>query len=162
MIPRRFSFRTPAALLLLASTLGCELSTGPGSPSDVTFTASMSRTVIPLGESATLTIRLRNGGTQPVTIDFPHSCQILPYVDNAAGEPVFPEQGWGCLTVITKLHLEPGQEIVQGHEIRGGVPAPAIYTGALLPPGEYQAYAELGERPRPYASTNVVRFTVVD
>ncbi len=161
MTVRHFANRAHAALFLLASS-GCQVGTEPGSLSDLTFRASMSRTLIAVGETATLTIRLRNNGSQPVTIDFPHSCQILPYIDTVGGEPAFPAGGgWGCLTVVTKLHLEPGEEIVQAHEIRGA-PAPAIYTGALLPPGEYRAYAELGERPRPLGTTNAIRFTVVD
>lgn len=148
------------ALLLLA-TQGCELGTEPGTVDDLTFTASMSRTSIPVGESATLEMRVSNHSAREVVVSFPHSCQILPYIEDATGTVAYPGGGgWGCLTVVTEMRLAPGESRLRTLEIRGGTTAPPGYEGARLPPGEYRAYAELGERPRPKARSNTVTFAV--
>lgn len=149
--------------LFAATVVSCQVGTEPGTVNDLEFTTSLSRTVIPVGGTAVMQMRLRNRGASTVTLNFPHSCQILPYIEGAGGSTVFPTGGgWGCLTVVTRLVLEPGEEVVQTLEVHGGAPAPAVFTGALLPPGQYRAFAELGERPRPYSSTNSVSFSVVE
>lgn len=149
--------------VVLGALGACQTGIEPGTVDDLELTTSLSRTVIPAGETAVMQMRLRNRGTSTVTLDFPSSCQILPYIQAAGGSSVFPTGGgWGCLTVITKLVLEPGEEVVQTLEIRGGTPAPTISTGAQLAPGQYRAFAELGERPRPYVKSNSVSFSVVE
>ena len=157
--------RVSKLLVLLTFTalvaIGCEsdfLATGRS----LELTASMSDTELAVGEDATLRITLRNHGDRPVELNFPHSCQILPYIETAVGQLVYPQGGWGCLTVLTRLHLAPGEEKVQTLQVRGGVPQPAIHTGAALPPGEYRAYAELGEKNRVILRSNAVGFRVHD
>ena len=150
-----------SAAILLTALVGCQVGTEPGTVDDLEFTTSLSRTVIPVGETAVMQMRLKNRGTSTVTLDFPHSCQILPYIEHAGGATAFPSGGgWGCLTVVTKLVLEPGEEVVQTLEIHGGAPMPAVYTGAALDEGQYRAFAELGERPRHYVKSNSVSFSV--
>ena len=108
------------------------------------FTATVSKALVLVGDTATLRFTLTNTSPNSLRWDFGDGCQIIPYVVNEGGAIVYPPSGfWGCLTVITHLELAPGEQEVLEVLVRGGAPAPAIYPGVPLAPGRYAAYAEL-------------------
>jgi hypothetical protein len=86
---------------------------------------------------------LRNVSAKPVTLVFPSSCVVLPYIETVDGHIVHPGGGgWGCLTVISTVTLAAGGSIVHSEALEAG---PASYRSnkITLPAGRYRAYAEL-------------------
>jgi len=62
------------------------------------------------GDTVRIVARLRNTNTRPVTLNFTGGCQILYFVEDAAGRPVEPKEGsWGCTAALTSLRLGAGQ-----------------------------------------------------
>lgn len=101
------------------------------------------RTTIALGDSGTLTMRLRNPTAEAVRLTFGSSCQIMPYIENAAGAVQYPGGGaWGCAAMITSLDVPAGGAVTRTLLVRG-VPAADGVRGSSLPPGRYRAYALL-------------------
>lgn len=108
------------------------------------LTAEISTPTVNVGQTALLTFRLQNLTAESVTLSFGGGCQIVPFIETAAGVVVNPPNGsYACLAVITKLELAPHGERAITQEVRGGVPQIAIYTSVPLPPGDYRAYAIL-------------------
>lgn len=99
--------------------------------------------VIPVGDSATVTIRLHNETARSVRLEFGSSCQIMPYIETEAGAVTYPDGGqWGCFTVVTTLDV-PARGVVTRTEVIRGTLQPDGRYGPSLPPGRYRAYAEL-------------------
>jgi len=101
------------------------------------------RAAIPVGDSSTLTMRLRNLTAEPVRLTFGSSCQIMPYIENAAGAVQYPGGGaWGCAAVITSLDVPAGGTVTRTLLVRGVAQSDGV-RGSSLPPGRYRAYAVL-------------------
>lgn len=159
-------------LLVIVSALGlssgCNSSTAAGpreflsvSVEGVSFTASISKSTIQLGDTATLRFILRNDGSDTLRMSFAMGCPTLPYIRHSlSSQIVYPRGGsWGCITVVSGVVLPPGTERVHDLAVHAGVQPPAGFTGAALSPGQYGAYAELTNGA---GRTNTVEFTVQD
>jgi uncharacterized membrane protein len=132
--------------------------TGPSELGPLRLTASITRTVIPAGETATITFRLKNVGSDSVTLDFTDSCQLVAYIANSAGKIVHPEGGsWVCAQVITSLTLAPGNEKTLDVQVRAAAQASPPYVA--LGAGSYSAYAKVPSREYKLQS-DPVRFTM--
>ena len=105
---------------------------------------SLDRTLIPMGDSGNVTIRLRNETAQAVRLDFGSSCQIMPYIETEAGAIQHPEGGaWWCAAVLTSLTVPAHGVVTRLLVVRGAARAEGL-AGASLPPGGYRAYALVG------------------
>lgn len=124
-----FSPKAPAAFL-------------SGNAEPLVFTAAVSKTPVTAGDTASLIFTLKNPTAQRVTLNFPTGCQIVMRVRRGRDE-VWPEP-YTCFQALTQLRLDPGTErvvrlpftAITGEEL-------AIWTGLVLTPAAYVAYAEL-------------------
>lgn len=99
--------------------------------------------IIPVGDSGTVTMRLRNLTAEAKRIIFGSSCQIMPYIKDGTGAIRYPGGGaWGCAAIITSIDLPANGEVTRTLLIRG-VAAGAGPAGAALPPGAYSVRAVL-------------------
>lgn len=135
-----------ALILACLAAAGCGGADSPSSPSDqdaLRLTASSTQAVLKPGDVATLRFRLENAGSSAVTLQFPTSCQISPYIATASRVVVYPGGGhWVCAQVLTSLTLPAGGTKVEELRISGGGQSEmsSVYG---LPPGDYLAYARL-------------------
>ncbi len=114
----------------------------PSQPGSLRLTGSITRTVIAAGGTATITFELRNSTSNSVTLNFPDTCQLMPYITSSYGLIVYPEGGgWVCATVITSLTLKPGEAKTLDVAVRAA--ATASYPDVALGPGSYRAYARV-------------------
>lgn len=125
---------------LLAPEAPAPFLTGNAAP--LVFTAAVSKPRIMVGDTASLIFTLRNPTSQRVTLHFSSGCQITGYVRRGR-EQVWP-QPYGCTAAVTQLVLERGQQrvvtlpftAISGEEL-------ALFSGLVLTPATYVAYAEL-------------------
>jgi hypothetical protein len=128
---------------------GCADATAPISSTQlganqVRLTVSASSSAVMRGTPVNLYVTLVNEGTQAVTLHFGDSCQIKPYIRNAAGEIVLPGGGaWGCLTVLTSLTLAPLESISRDYVWTGSTDFASELPLRLLPAGRYLFSAEV-------------------
>ena len=113
-----------------------------GNAEPLVFTAAVSKTPVSVGDTASLIFTLKNPTNQRVTLNFPTGCQIVMRVRRGRNE-IWP-QPYMCTAALTSLRLDPGEEHVRrlaftaisGEEL-------AIWSGLVLTPAAYVAYAEL-------------------
>lgn len=108
----------------------------------VRVTVSASR--IEVGQPDTIVVTTTNATDHAVSLTFPSSCQVSPFIRRAGEGIVLPQGGdWVCEAVVTSLQLRPGESKRQAY-VWGGH---ASWLGQLpmdaLPPGDYEVYAEL-------------------
>ncbi|MCC7000695.1 MAG: hypothetical protein IT357_00965 [Gemmatimonadaceae bacterium] len=104
---------------------------------------AIERDSIAVGDSAAITMRLRNDTDNAVRIDFNSTCQIVPFIVRLSGEIEYPGGGvWGCGAMITSLQVPARGEVTRRLVVRGVSSAPTV-AGAALTPGVYRAYAQL-------------------
>jgi hypothetical protein len=136
----------------LLSVASCNDASGPSSAiidnTLLRLSASASANVIYPGSPVTLRATLKNEGSEPITLHFSDSCQILPYIRTGGGKSVIPSGGgWGCLTVITQLSLAPGESRVHEYVLKKTESALAGTRNAQmqfeLPAGRYYFTAEV-------------------
>lgn len=156
-------FAKLSTLLAIMAVPACNEVTSPGPGVPLEFTAHVSPGTIRVGETATFTLRLRNTGSDPITLHFPSTCQVVPYIATAGGRDMYPGAGgWGCGQAVTQLRLEPGASVVQSIAVHGGAIQPTIHTGPQLAPGSYKLWGELGVPPRVQGRTLTAELTVVE
>ena len=129
--------------------------TGDAAP--LVFTAAASKQRVRVGDTASLIFTLRNPTNQRVTLKFGSGCQITGFVRRGR-QQVWP-QPYGCTAAFTQLTVDGGQQrvvtlpftAISGEEL-------ALWSGLVLTPATYVAYAELenGE-----GRSTSVDFTVV-
>lgn len=152
-----------SALLAVTAVPGCNEASSPGPAGSLEFTAQLSPSTIRVGETATFTLRLRNTGRDVITLHFPSSCQIVPYVATVAGQDVFPgDGGWVCGQALTQLRLAPGATAMRVIDVHGGAAQPATHAMPQLAPGSYRLWGELGVPPRVQGRTLTAELTVVE
>jgi hypothetical protein len=115
-----------------------------GPAAGLQFSASMSKPVIRIGDTATIAFELRNVTSQSAILRFSSTCQILPYIRDSEAIP-HPGGGWGCRAAITSLTLGPGEGHILHVIVHGGVTGGTTPRFVELNPSEYHAYAELGD-----------------
>ncbi len=147
------------AVASLAFAVACGSSpTSPSLERSLRLTVSISRSVVPAGETATITYRLQNVGPSAQTLHFSDSCQLLPYISSGYGLIMYPEGGsWMCATAITSLTLAPGD--VKTEQVYVGSAAQGPYPYVHLGQGDYSAYARVPSSALQLQS-DPVRFTV--
>jgi len=127
-------------LVTLASTFACAGdSTGPAGP--LVLDVSVNRAVIGIGDTANVTVRLRNRGPFPVTFTT-GGCVVLPYISaEPSGEIVYPSGGnWVCTLELRRMTLEAGGEETLQFRVRGAVDS-GSGLDATLPRGSYLVQA---------------------
>ena len=145
------NFIRPAVVICVLWSLGCgEQPTEQSSLRQVTelnglrLELSLDRSTIPVGDSGSVTIRLRNETARAVRLEFGSTCQILPFIETAAGAIQYPGGGaWGCGAMLTSLEV-PGNGVVTRTLVVRGVAGSEGTSPVSLPPGGYRAYALLG------------------
>lgn len=151
-------FAVLALACIVLASCGSASPTTPSQQGPLRLTGSSTRSFIPAGETATITFRLENLGPYALTLHFSDSCQLMPYIANAAGQIVYPGGGgWGCLTVITSLTLEAGGAKTVDVQVRAA--AQVSYPYVALGAGDYSAYAKVPSSEYKLQS-DPVRFTV--
>jgi hypothetical protein len=133
MPPSRCALGLSAFMLVF----GC---TQPAGPDDLSLDASVSSPSIAIGQTDTLTFRLRNLTMSSLSLTFASSCQIAPFIENASDGVAYPVGGQVCATVITHLTLPPSGEHTFTLAVLGDT-VPVMSAGAVLPPGSYRGYA---------------------
>lgn len=104
---------------------------------------TISQSVIPVGDSATVTMQLHNDNATAMEIYFSTGCQILPYIETASGAMRFPSVGgWACTQALTSLTVPARGSVTRSYVVRGAT-ATDDRNGASLIPGQYRAYALL-------------------
>jgi hypothetical protein len=155
---------TAVAGALLAS---CHSTTEPklpdafltGSATGLLFTVDVVPTTIRIGQSATMTIHLKNPKTALVRLNFNTGCQVLPYISAGQESLVYPPGGgWACTAATSVLQIPAGGEYTRGVTILGGAPTQPPFAGAALSAGTYVAYAELADG---LGRSSSVKFSVV-
>jgi len=125
-----------------ALTLSCGV-TSPGG-GDLTLEATISSSVIPVGRTDTLRLRLRSLSASPVSYRFSSTCQLMPFVEQAPTQTVYPPgAAYVCAAVITTLTLPPGGEHLVLQEVSGVTPQAPHQARIALLPGTYRAFAVL-------------------
>lgn len=149
-----------ALVALSIGTLGCHDAFAPTSstevgPNLVRLTVSASASDVPRGLPTTIRATVANDGSESVTLHFRDSCQINPYVRNAAGEIVLPAGGgWGCAAMLTDLTLPPGKSVTREFIWTGSDSFGTEMPLRSLPAGKYLFSVEVP------ASEGALRATV--
>ena len=135
------------ALIAALALAACSLApTGPG-PTDgpLRMEAAIGRPILAVGDTTDLVFRLLNTSAQSVTLDFPSSCEVLPYIRVADSDQVaYPTGGgWGCYPVLSQLTIPAHDAHVVRVSLRGGAPQRAIYPETPIGVGRYVATAEV-------------------
>ncbi len=108
------------------------------------FETTVSRSPIPIGDTATLLFRLRNLGPKAITLRFGSTCQVFPHVARQeTGEPVYPSGGLPvCGAMVTYLTIPAQGERLIPLQVRGRTGTEAARR-QVLTPGDYVAYSTL-------------------
>jgi len=109
------------------------------------------------GEPVRVTIRLTNLGGEELTLRSTTSCVVAFTISEAGGAPVYhSERHFGCLTVITRVTLDPGASedytFVWDQRDDNGVPVPT--------PGTYRVDGILLAEGAPIVESQAAEFTI--
>lgn len=110
----------------------------------VRLDVAISSTRVGADSPATIRARLTNRGETAVRVQFPGSCQLMPYVSDANAVVVLPiEREWGCYAVVTYIDLAPGATEVQEYvwSGRNALDSRSWYSDPLRP-GIYHVFAQ--------------------
>lgn len=139
-----------AALVVAMALAACTNVFAPQAPGpflsgearSLVFTATVSKSRVKVGDTASLIYTLRNPTNRRVVLTFPSGCQITGRVRRGRNE-VWPPP-YSCTAAVTSLTLDPGMQrvvrlnfrAISGEEL-------ALWTGLVLTPAAYVSYAEL-------------------
>jgi len=120
------------------------------------LTVAVAPSVLTVGDTTSVLMRLRNLGSDSVTLTV-GGCEILPYiVAEPSGNVVYPGGGhWYCIASIGRLTLGPGAEKTQTLIVRGVAAPVATDPGASIGPGQYLIYATLNSPQFPLRAESV-------
>ena len=125
------------------SALSLACTEAPTGPDTLSLEASVSSPSIALGQTDTLTFRLRNLTPSTISLTFGSSCQVQSFIETVNDGVVYPPHGgYVCLTVITTLTLAPFAQKTITQVVRGDT-VPGTFTEPTLPPGRYGGHAQL-------------------
>ncbi len=127
----------------LLSSCGADQPTAPSTAASLRLTGTIGQSIVAPDAPAPLTFQLQNAGTQAITLNFPSSCQIDPYItDAASGRIIYPAGGgWGCAAVVTTLQLLPTAVSLHSLVVTSADSTQPTPGAVSLPPGQYSAYA---------------------
>ena len=133
-----------ALFLPFAAACGGSTPTAPSQQGPLTLTVLPVPTFVATPGTAMFSIALKNTGSETVTLNFPSSCQVMPFVaERSTGRVVHPAGGsWGCATVLTTLTLVPGEARVDPITVSTMSALPEVVK---LPAGDYVIYAKMDE-----------------
>src|SRR5437870_4017840 len=105
-------------LLVLSLAAGCTDVFAPQAPAPfltgaaapLVFTATVSKPIVQVGDTASLIFTLRNPSSDRVTLTFSSGCQVTGFVKRGR-EVVWPKSQI-CPASITYIVLQPGQQKV--------------------------------------------------
>jgi hypothetical protein len=132
------------AITFLAACGGTKTPTSPSQQGPLTLTVTQA----PAFDGGPGTVRfwvtLKNTGAETVTLSFPSSCQVMPYIaERSTARIVHPAGGaWGCTTVLTTLTLVPGEARIDPITVATVTAIPEVVR---LPPGDYVIYAKVDD-----------------
>jgi hypothetical protein len=128
----------------LAACGGTQMPTSPSQQGPLTLTVNPIPTLVATPGTAMFSIALKNTGSEAVTLNFPSSCQVMPYIaERGTSRIVHPAGGsWGCATVVTTLTLVPGEARIDPITVTTGSTPP---SAVILPPGNYIIYAKVDD-----------------
>ena len=133
--------RSAVFALVVLGALGC--STAPRS-SAVVLSVSASTTELQPGQLDTLVVTTSNVTDQSVTLNFPSSCQVRPYIRRVGGRIVLPSGGtWGCREALTQLQLAPHGSVRDVFVWSGSDAFASGMPLRSLPAGDYEVFADL-------------------
>jgi Intracellular proteinase inhibitor len=134
-----------AAVVACAASCACDAATRPSDEDALRLTAQISSVTVASGQVLTITFRLENVGSETVNLTFNSGCTILPYIrERSTNRIVYPQGGnWMCTAVLTQISLRPGA--VELREVRVRAPDTPGTTDVVLPPGDYQTFAQLDD-----------------
>lgn len=129
------------ALLTLATTFACARDSAGPRAGPLVLDVDVNRAVIGVGDTATVTVRLRNRGPFPVSFTT-GGCMVLPYISaEPSGEIVYPTGGkWVCTLELRRMTLEAGGEETLQFRVRGAADS-GSGRDATLPRGTYLVQA---------------------
>ncbi len=141
MVTSLFRIGAFAAAVALAA---CGAS--PSAPSEqgpLRLTVEPLQTLAGSSSTAEFALKLRNTGTTPVSLTFPSSCQVMPYVvERSTGRIVGPSGGgWVCATVMTSLTVGAGETHTETAHVKTGTDTLSPFI--VVPAGDYAIYARL-------------------
>ena len=142
-------------LAALAAVIACGSSpTSPDQAGPVRLTAQVNRTDITSGGTAVVSFRLENVTANPITLNFPSSCQVQPFIARRpANDVIYPSGGgWVCAQVVTSLTLAPHSVTVTELNVGAGA---AAFDLVSLAPGEYSFFARVASFERTLESPRV-------
>ena len=132
--------------------------TGIRGPLDLfEFNASVSKSVVHLGDTATLRFALRNSTSETVTISS-STCAVQPRIRDSSRLVYGNAQSCFEIAIFAPQRLAPGAEIIRELVINGQTPTLVALPGFGLARGRYTAYADLYQGGR---RSSLVQFEVV-
>ena len=132
--------------------------TGIRGPLDLLeFKASVSKSVLHLGDTATLRFTLRNSTSEAVIISFT-TCAVQPHIRDSSREVYAHNSNCFEIAIFAPQPLAPGEEFIRELVINGQTPTLVALPGFGLAPGHYTAYADLYQGPK---RSSLVQFDVV-
>src|SRR5438093_5766449 len=116
--------------------------TSPSQQGPLSLTVTPAETLVATPGAALFYVSLKNTGSETVKLNFPSSCQVMPYiVERRTSRIVHPAGGsWGCATVLTTLTLVPGEARIHPISLATVTAVPEVVR---LPPGDYVIYAQV-------------------
>jgi len=116
-------------------------------PQGIELSVAVEPAEVIAGDTVRIEVTVANRRGRPVTLHFPSTCQLVPLVEDAAGEKVSPFGGCGAM--FTDLRLGPQQE--KRIEDRWATvryrPASRPPAWDPLPPETYRVFGLLGAQP---------------
>jgi hypothetical protein len=133
-----------ALCLPFAAACGGSTPTAPSQQGPLTLTITPTPARLGALNTALFFVTLKNTGSETVTLNFPSSCQVMPYVaERSTSKIVHPAGGaWGCATVLTTLTLVPGEARIDPITVSTMSALPEVVK---LPAGDYVIYAKMDE-----------------
>jgi hypothetical protein len=145
-------------LCLVSALAACDVGVGP-QKGPLRLSVTLSRSVIDVGDTTTVSATLRNLGADSLTLTG-GVCEILP-LPYIAAEPsreiIYPKGGdWICIQILSRLTLAPGAEETQTLVVTGAAPPIPPAVAVPLGRGRYHIYAALNSPEFPLRAESVV------
>lgn len=110
----------------------------------LTLEVAVANPIVAIGDSVTAMMTLRNATGTAKHLQFGSGCQIMPFIETAAGELRHPGSGaWACTAALTSLEVPAHGAVVRSITLRGASSPTAMSPYFSLPAGSYRFYAKV-------------------